>query len=183
VYYFENYELILRKTCPSEKDPGADTILNKEFCSLFVILFVNCILLFNPEMPTIHTEYTGELRTRAKHIKSGMELITDAPEDNKGRGEAFSPTDLLATALGSCMITIAGMTAQEHGFSIDGTTIDITKIMASDPRRVAEVVVELHFPKNNFTGRQKDLIRQACLNCPVANSVHPDLKKTVVFNF
>ena len=112
-----------------------------------------------------------------------MELVTDAPVDNKGRGEAFSPTDLLAASLGSCMITIAGMAAQEHGFSIDGTTIDITKIMASNPRRVAEVIVELHFPKNNFTEKQKKIIQVACLNCPVAKSLHPDLKQTVVFNF
>lgn len=134
-------------------------------------------------MATIHTEYTGELRTKALHVRSGMELITDAPVDNKGRGEAFSPTDLLASSLGSCMITIAGMAAQEHGFSIDGTTIDITKIMASNPRRVAEVIVELHFPKNNFTEKQKKIIQVACLNCPVAKSLHPDLKQTIVFNF
>jgi len=134
-------------------------------------------------MATIHTEYLGELRTKAIHVKSGKELITDAPEDNNGRGEAFSPTDLLAASLGSCMITIAGMSAQAHGYSIDGTTIDITKIMASNPRRVSEVIVELHFPKNNFTEKQKELIRLACLNCPVAKSLNPDLKQTVVFDF
>jgi putative redox protein len=134
-------------------------------------------------MATIHTEYTGELRTKAVHLKSGKELITDAPVDNNGRGEAFSPTDLLAASLGSCMITIAGMAAQAHGFSIDGTTIDITKIMASNPRRVSEVIVELHFPKNNFTEKQQELIRVACLNCPAAKSLHPDLRQTVVFDF
>jgi putative redox protein len=134
-------------------------------------------------MPTIHTKYTGELRTKAIHVKSGKELITDAPVDNNGRGEAFSPTDLLAASLGSCMITIAGMAAQADGFSIDGTTIDITKIMDSNPRRVSEVIVELHFPKNNFTEKQKERIRVACLNCPVAKSLHADLKQTVVFDF
>lgn len=134
-------------------------------------------------MATIHTKYLGDLRTNAMHIASGNEIITDAPVDNKGRGEAFSPTDLLAAALGSCMITIAGMAAKEHGFSIDGTTLDITKIMASNPRRVAEIVVELNFPKNDYTENQKELIRQACINCPVAKSLHPDLKQTIVFNF
>jgi uncharacterized OsmC-like protein len=134
-------------------------------------------------MTTIQTKYLGNLRTKAMHIASGNELITDAPVDNKGRGEAFSPTDLLATALGSCMITIAGMAANEHGFSIDGTTLDITKIMASNPRRVAEVKVELHFPENNYTEIQKKIIREACINCPVAKSLHPDLIQTVVFNF
>jgi len=134
-------------------------------------------------MATIHTEYTGELRTKAVHVRSGMELITDAPVDNKGRGEAFSPTDLLAASLGSCMITIAGMAAREHGFSIDGTTMDITKIMASNPRRVAEIIVEFHFPKNNYTDQQKKTLQEACLNCPAAKSLHPDLKQTIVFNF
>ncbi len=134
-------------------------------------------------MATIKTQYQGDLRTKAIHIASGNEIITDAPLDNKGRGEAFSPTDLLATALGSCMITIAGMAAQEHGFSIDGTTLDITKIMASNPRRVAEIIVELHFPENNYTGNQKKIIREACINCPVAKSLHPDLKQTIIFNF
>jgi len=135
------------------------------------------------KMATLHTEYLGELRTKARHLASGNELVTDAPIDNKGRGEAFSPTDLLAASLGSCMITIAGMAAQEHGFSIEGTRIDITKIMASDPRRVAEVIVDLYFPDNNYTDKQKAIIRVACLNCPVAKSLHSDLKQTVVFNF
>ena len=134
-------------------------------------------------MATIQTEYLGELRTKAVHVKSGNELVTDAPVDNKGRGEYFSPTDLLATALGSCMITIAGQSGQEYGFSVDGTTIDITKIMTSNPRRVAEVIIELHFPKNNYTDKQKEIIRVGCLNCPVAKSLHPDLKQTVKFNF
>jgi uncharacterized OsmC-like protein len=134
-------------------------------------------------MVTIQTLYQGDLRTIARHVASGNELLTDAPLDNKGRGETFSPTDLLATSLGSCMITIAGIAAREHGFSIDGTRIDITKIMANDPRRVSEIIVELHFPANNYTMKQKELIRHACLNCPVAKSLHPDLKQTVVFNF
>ncbi|MBN2273170.1 MAG: OsmC family protein [Bacteroidales bacterium] len=134
-------------------------------------------------MPTIYTEYLGELRTKARHIASGDELVTDAPVDNNGRGEAFSPTDLLATALGSCMITITAMKAQENGFSVDGTTIGITKIMASDPRRVAEVIAELNFPKNNYSEAQKSIIRDACLTCPVYLSLHTELKKSVVFNF
>jgi putative redox protein len=134
-------------------------------------------------MATVRTEYLGELRTKAVHVRSGNELLTDAPVDNKGRGEYFSPTDLLATSLGSCMITIAGMAAREHGFSIDGTKIDITKVMASNPRRVTEVIVELHFPGNQYTEKQKELIRVAVLNCPVAKSLHPDLKQSVKFNF
>jgi putative redox protein len=135
-------------------------------------------------METIRTIYQGDLRTRAKHLQSGNELITDAPTDNQGRGEAFSPTDLLATALGSCMLTIIGIAANTHGFNIDGTEVKITKIMASNPRRVAEVVVEFFFPKTqSYSKKEKILIEKAALECPVAKSVHPDLKQRVSFNF
>jgi putative redox protein len=135
-------------------------------------------------METIRTIYQGDLRTRAKHLQSGNELITDAPTDNQGRGEAFSPTDLLATALGSCMLTIIGIAANTHGFNIDGTEVKITKIMASNPRRVAEVVVEFFFSKTqSYSKKEKILIEKAALECPVAKSVHPDLKQKVSFNY
>ena len=178
---YENYEFIMNEGC-GFMNFGVFSIIGSGF-SGFVILFVNCSQFHSKNMVTIHTKYLGDLRTSAVHVQSGNTLITDAPVDNKGRGEAFSPTDLLATALGSCMITIAGMTAREYGFSVDGTVIDITKVMASDPRRVCEVIVVLNFPGNSFTEKQKDLIRVSCLNCPVAKSLHPDLKQTVVFNF
>lgn len=135
-------------------------------------------------METVRTIYQGDLRTRAKHIQSGNEFITDAPTDNQGRGEAFSPTDLLAAALGSCMLTIIGIAANTHGFNIDGTEVKITKIMASNPRRVAEVVVEFFFPKTqSYSKKEKILIEKAALECPVAKSLHPDLKQTVSFNY
>jgi putative redox protein len=135
-------------------------------------------------METVKTIYQGNLRTRAKHLQSGNELITDAPTDNQGKGEAFSPTDLLATALGSCMLTIIGIAANTHGFNIDGTEVKITKIMANNPRRVGEVVVEFLFPKNrSYSGKEKLIIEKAALECPVAKSVHPDLKQTVSFNY
>lgn len=104
---------------------------------------------------TIRTTYLGELRTKATHIKSGNALITDAPPDNKGKGEAFSPTDLLATSLGSCMLTIMGIAAREHGFNIDGTKVKIWKMMESNPRRVGEVKIEFTFPKNNYSEKEK----------------------------
>ena len=132
---------------------------------------------------TIRTEYLGELRTEAEHVRSGNQLITDAPIDNKGKGEAFSPTDLLATALGSCMLTIMGIAAREHGFSIDGTKVKIWKIMESNPRRVGEVKIELNFPSNNYTAKEKKLIEKAAHTCPVNLSLHPDLKKTILFNY
>ena len=134
-------------------------------------------------METVRTQYIGGLRTKAHHVNSGNELITDAPLDNKGRGEAFSPTDLLATSLGSCALTIMGIAANEHGFNIDGTEVKITKIMTSNPRRVGEVVVEFNFPQNNYSEKEKKFIRVAADSCPVNQSLHPDLKKTFVFNF
>lgn len=134
-------------------------------------------------MATIHTEYTGELRTVATHLQSGKTIITDAPVDNQGKGEAFSPTDLLAASLGSCMITIMGIAAQTHGFNIDGTKAEITKIMASNPRRVGEIKIELYFPDIQYSAKEKKLIEAAAFSCPVYLSLHPDLIKSINFHY
>jgi len=107
---------------------------------------------------TIKTTYIGELRTEVTHVRSGNKLITDAPLDNKG--EAFSPTDLLATSLGSCMLTIMGIAAKEHGFNIDGTKVKIWKIMESNPRCVGEIKIELTFPKKNYSENEKKLLKK-----------------------
>lgn len=132
---------------------------------------------------TTQTIYLGELRTRAKHVRSGQEIITDAPPDNKGKGEAFSPTDLLATSLGSCMITIMGIAAREHGFNIEGTEAKIWKIMESNPRRVGEVKIDLTFPPIKYSEKVKKIIERSAYTCPVYLSLHPDLKKTITFNY
>lgn len=132
---------------------------------------------------TATTIYLGDLRTRATHVRSGNKIITDAPPDNKGKGEAFSPTDLLATSLASCMITIMGISAREHGFDIDGTTAKVWKIMEANPRRVGEVKIELTFPKNNYSDKHKKLIEKAAFSCPVYKSLHPDLIKTISLIF
>lgn len=132
---------------------------------------------------TAKTIYLGELRTEATHVRSGKMIITDAPPDNQGKGEAFSPTDLLATSLASCMITIMGIAAHEHGFNLDGTTASIWKIMESNPRRVGEVKIDLTFPKNNFSDKEKKIIERSAYTCPVYLSLHPDLKKTITLNF
>ena len=134
-------------------------------------------------MATIETIYLGELRTEATHVFSGNKTITDAPLDNKGKAESFSPTDLLSASLGSCMITIMGITAREHGIDIDGTTCSITKIMASEPRRVSEIEIVLNFPKGDYTEKEKTILERAALTCPVAKSLHPDLHQNVTFNF
>ncbi|HAH57439.1 MAG: OsmC family protein [Lentimicrobium sp.] len=134
-------------------------------------------------METSTLEYLGDLQLKATHVKSGQSFVTDAPVDNKGKGSAFSPTDLMATSLGLCMITIMGIAANNSGFSIDGTKARVTKIMAADPRRVCEVIVELDFPANNYSVKEKQIIRQCAKICPVSQSLHPDLKQTVIFNF
>ena len=134
-------------------------------------------------METVNIEYIGELRTRARHMRSGDEFITDAPVDNQGKGEAFSPTDLLATSLGTCAVTTMGIAANAHGFNIDGTIVRVTKIMVSEPRRVGEIVVEFDFPAKDYTDKQKELIKRTAEHCPVNKSLHPDVKQTFVFNF
>lgn len=134
-------------------------------------------------MPTAIITCNGDLRTKSVHVKSGTELITDAPTDNHGRGEAFSPTNLLATSLGNCMLTIVGIAARSHNFSIDGTTAAITKVMGQDPRRVMEIIVNFQFPANAYTQKGKIIIERAAATCPVAYSVHPDIKQTVTFSY
>ena len=135
-------------------------------------------------MTKINTVYTGSLRTEAVHELSGTKIITDAPLDNHGKGESFSPTDLLATALGSCMLTIMGISAPAYGYDITGTTVETEKIMGTNPRRVVEIKITFNFPKDReFTAQQKRAIEAAARTCPVANSLHPDLVKTIVFNY
>ena len=130
----------------------------------------------------MRTQYLGNLRTEIEHIQSGNKIITDAPLDNNGKGEFFSPTDMFSSSLGSCMLTIIGIAANTHGFSIDGTTLEIEKIMAANPRRVAEIKIEVHFPKEaNYTDKQKRIIEAAAKTCPVANSLHPDVIKNITY--
>jgi uncharacterized OsmC-like protein len=127
--------------------------------------------------------YLGGLRTEAKHLKSGKIILTDAPPDNNGKGEAFSPTDLMSTSLGSCMLTVMGIVAERHQLDMAGTTVEITKIMDANPRRVVEIVVDMTFPKNGFSDKDKVLLENTALTCPVAKSLHPDLKQTVHFHW
>lgn len=135
-------------------------------------------------MITIETKYLGDLRTENTHIQSGAKIITDAPCDNRGKGQSFSPTDLLATALGNCIMTIMGIKAMDHGIDLAGTRLEITKIMANDPRRVAEVIVEFFFPTDkSYTDGEKRLIESVAGSSPVPLSVHPEMKQTIRFNW
>ncbi len=133
-------------------------------------------------MATIETTYLGGLRTEATHVQSGTKILTDAPTDNQGKGEAFSPTDLLAESLAGCMLTTMGIVAKANNIDIDNTHCSVTKIMAANPRRVSEIVINLKFPKE-YTEEEKKLLEKTCYNCPVFLSLHPDLKKTVYFGW
>jgi putative redox protein len=134
-------------------------------------------------METAKTIYKGELRTEAMHMRSGNVIITDAPPDNKGKGEYFSPTDLVATALGSCIFTIMGIAAREHGFSIDGATCSITKIMAENPRRIGEIKIDFDFTSREYTEKQKKILRYCVKTCPVALSLKDSLIQNVKLIF
>ena len=124
--------------------------------------------------------YKDNLRTEAVHLSSGEAIITDAPVDNKGKGKAFSPTDLVATALGSCMITIMGIAAQKHDIDISGTSASVKKIMGSNPRKIAEVVIDISM-SNHLNENDRKRLERAALSCPVHKSLHPDLIKTISF--
>ena len=134
-------------------------------------------------METVHTTYLGELRTEATHVKSGNSIITDAPVDNQGKGEFFSPTDMVAAALASCALTIMGIKARDNGFSIDGATARTTKIMASDPRRISEIRIEFDFSHLTLDNEQKALLDYHSKNCPVCLSLHPDLKRNITISY
>ena len=135
-------------------------------------------------MTKIKTTYLGGLRTEAIHEQSGTKLITDAPLDNHGKGEAFSPTDLVATALGSCMLTIMGISAEAYVYKLEGTTLEIEKIMVANPRRIGEIKVEVNFPEgSNFTDKQKRVIEAAAKSCPVYNTLAPEVQKSITFNW
>ncbi len=126
--------------------------------------------------------YLGDLRTELIHIKSGDKVITDAPTDNQGKGEAFSPTDLLATSLATCMITMVGIKARELEIDIKGTEATITKVMALNPRRVSEIHVHLKYTCS-LNKKTKKIFEQIALKCPVALSLNPAIKQKVEFEY
>ena len=134
-------------------------------------------------MATIKNSYQGQLRTAATHLRSGNEIITDAPVDNQGKGEAFSPTDLVAGALSACMMTIMGIKAQQYDFDLDGLESEVTKLMADKPRKISEIIINFTWPNCPASDEQRAIIKRAAMTCPVALSLHPDVKQTVTFDF
>lgn len=133
-------------------------------------------------MHQIIIEYEGRLRTRAKHLQSGNEIFTDAPIDNNGKGEAFSPTDLAVAALGSCILTIMGIAAENRGIDLMGTHSEITKVMGKKPRRICKVQIIIYF-KNNFSDKVRKILEIAAHSCPVHKSLHPEIKKEIIFQY
>jgi putative redox protein len=134
-------------------------------------------------MVTMTGIYLGELRTEATHLKSGNRIITDAPTDNNGKGEAFSPTDLTCASLNSCMMTLMGILANREQIDLKGLRSEIVKVMASDPRKIAEIKITFYHTNLQATDVQKEKLKRAALTCPVALSLHDSIKQTVVFEF
>ena len=133
-------------------------------------------------MITSNVIYKGALRTASIHLRSGNEIITDAPVDNNGKGEAFSPTDTVATALASCMLTIMGVKANANEINIEGASADVTKTMGVNPRRITKIEVVFTLPFT-FDDAAKTILERAALTCPVYFSVHPDIEKEITFNW
>ena len=133
-------------------------------------------------MATSIVRYLGELRTSSMHMQSGTEIITDAPLDNHGKGEAFSPTDMVANSLATCMITIMAIKARDMDLELKGTTAEVTKVMAADPRRISEIHIsfQMNLPEDKKT---KTILEKTAMTCPVHFSLHPDIKKVITFNW
>ena len=133
-------------------------------------------------MATSNITYVGDLRTVCIHLQSGTQILTDAPTDNHGKGEAFSPTDLVATALGSCMVSIMGIKSKDLNVDLKDSTVSITKIMQSEPRKIAkiEVILNMYIETSE---KNKAILERAAMTCPVLLSLHPDIEKDVVFNW
>lgn len=134
-------------------------------------------------MTTIKSNYQGNLRTSSTHIRSGKEIITDAPVDNNGKGQAFSPTDLVAAALGTCMVTIMGIVAGRDKVELEGLTWEVTKIMHDQPRKIKEIIIDICWEKPLEDEKFRQKLKNAAKTCPVALSLHPDIKQTIKFNF
>ena len=133
-------------------------------------------------MPTSKVTYLGGLRTSSIHINSGSEIISDAPLDNNGKGEAFSPTDLVANALASCMFTVMGIKAREMNVDFSGSTADVTKIMGTEPRRI--ITIQVVFTMSiSVDEKTRTILERTAMTCPVFYSLHPDIKKEIIFNW
>jgi uncharacterized OsmC-like protein len=147
------------------------------YCPVFFINFSNDLIRMTSKIT-----YLGDLRTEMVHIQSGSAVLTDAPTDNHGKGLAFSPTDLMATALGSCMLTTMAIGTMSRGLTIDGASATVQKIMSSDPpRRIVRIEVRITMPSNNYTEEEKQILEKIAYACPISKSLHPDLEQAIEF--
>lgn len=133
-------------------------------------------------MSTSVVKYLGELRTESTHLQSGAKIFTDAPVDNHGKGEAFSPTDMVANALATCMFTVMGIKAQDLNINLIGATAAVTKVMGTEPRRIIEIHVVFTMGIH-VDDKTKTILERTAYTCPVHNSLHPDIKKEITFNW
>ncbi|MFH6604887.1 OsmC family protein [Maribacter algicola] len=131
---------------------------------------------------TSKVTYKGGLRTSCEHLRSGDTFITDAPIDNNGKGQAFSPTDTVATGLASCMLTMMGIKANGLNVDLVNATAEVTKHMAADPRRIAKIEVKLSLPKN-VSEKNRKILEHTANTCPVLYSLHPDIEKVISYNW
>ena len=133
-------------------------------------------------MPTSKVTYLGDLRTSSIHLQSGSEIISDAPLDNNGKGEAFSPTDTVANGLATCMMTVMGIKARDLGVDFSGSTAEVTKVMAAEPRRISEIHITFEMAIS-ADEKTRTILERTAETCPVNYSLHPDIKRVVVFNW
>ncbi|MGA8852907.1 MAG: OsmC family protein [Christiangramia sp.] len=131
---------------------------------------------------TSKVEYLGSLRTESEHLQSGSKMITDAPVDNHGKGEAFSPTDTVANALATCMLTVMGIKADALEIDMKGTTAEVTKTMAAEPRRISKIEVNIKFP-GSYDEKVTKILENTARNCPVLHSLNPGIKKLITFSY
>jgi len=134
-------------------------------------------------MKTSTVLYEGDIRTVCTHLRSGQVIQTDGPIDNFGKGEAFSPTDLVATALGACMLSIMGIAAKTHDINIDGAKAEVLKVMAENPRRIARIEVDIYMPEIAYTDKQKALLTHAAKSCPVGRSLSQNLEEALTIHW
>jgi uncharacterized OsmC-like protein len=126
--------------------------------------------------------YLGDLRTTSTHLQSGTEILSDAPTDNNGKGEAFSPTDLVANAAGSCMMTIMAIKARDMNVDLIGTTLEVTKIMQAEPRKISKIIIVMNIPIT-VDEKTKTILERTAMNCPVLLSLNPDIEKEITINW
>jgi uncharacterized OsmC-like protein len=127
--------------------------------------------------------YDTNLRTTCLHLQSGSSFETDAPSDNKGQGARFSPTDLIATGLGSCLITTMGIKAESMDLKLDGAKVDVTKVMMSEPRRIGKIIIAVTMPALNLDEKTKEILEKVGRTCPVERSLHPDIELDISFTW